>query len=284
MRRLIGTIIAFARAHGGNIAISAALLFPLLMAAAALVVDEAALYHQKRQLQAAVDLAAIHAAADPANALSRAHQTLLDHRMVDPAIPLAELIDPVSGRLRVTPGRYSPDPTLAITARFIPGATPPNAVDIRFEAPGTLHFARVFLDKAPAIGVAALASATPRAAFSIGSRLASLDGGVVNMLLGQLFGAELSMTLLDYDAIAGLDIELRGFLDALAGEIGLSAGTYGEVLGATFRLSDIALALSAAASGGDPTAIDRQGDGVHILSIISIQAGPARLCNRTDVI
>lgn len=255
MPRLIRAVRDFVSRHDGNIAISAALLFPLLMAAAALVVDEASLYHQKRQLQAAVDMAAIHAAADPSNALALAHRTLLDHGAVDPAISLVELADPAAGRLRVVVGRYAPDPDLAVSARFIPGANPPNAVDVRYEVPGTLHFARVFMDEAPRVAADALASATPRAGFSIGSRLARLDGGAVNGLLGELVGAQLSLSLVDYDAIAGLDITLSGFLDALAGRVGLSAGTYGEVLGARVRLSDIAVALAAAAGGSDPAAL-----------------------------
>lgn len=242
----------FLVAHGGNIAISAALLFPLLMTMAALVVDEASLYHQKRQLQAAVDMAAIHAAADPANALTRAHRTLLDYRVVDPAIPLAALVDPASGPLRVVTGRYVPDPDLSVSSRFTPGASPPNAVDVRYELPGTLHFARVFMAEPPRISVGALASATPHAGFSIGSRLAHLEDGVANAVLGQLLGAELSLSLLDYRAIAALDIKLPDFLDALAGRIGLSAGTYGEVLDARVRLADIAFSLVAAAGANNP--------------------------------
>ena len=94
MARRCRAITDFLRATGGNIAVSAALLFPLLLAAAALIVDEAALYHEKRRMQAAVDLAAIHAAANPPRALELAHRTLLDQKAVDAAIPLAELAAP----------------------------------------------------------------------------------------------------------------------------------------------------------------------------------------------
>lgn len=259
MARRCRAIADFLRATGGNIAVSAALLFPLLLAAAALVVDEAALYHEKRQMQAAVDLAAIHAAADPPRALELAHQTLLDQKAVDAAIPLAELAAP-AGPLRVQTGRYTPDPALAAGARFEPGVSPANAVAVHLRAPGTLHFARLFMDEAPDIATSALASATPRAALSIGSRLARLDEGLVNALLGQLLGTQLSLTLLDYEAIASLDIGLLNFLDALAGKIGVSAGTYGAVLGANVALADIALALAAAAGGTDPAVLDLLAD------------------------
>lgn len=275
MLHLLRAILSFCRAAGGNIAISAALIFPVLLAAAALIVDEASLYHQKRRIQAGVDLAAIHAAADPANALALAHRTLVDHSILDPAIPLADLSDPAGQRLVVTPGRYEAEPTLAVHSRFVPGASPPNAVEVRFARPGTLHFARLFAPE-PDIGARALASATPRAAFSIGSRLASLDAGLLNALLGQLLGTHLSLSLLDYRALAGLDVELLGFLDALAGRIGLAAGTYGEVLGANVRLSDIALALAGAAGGADPVAVALMTDLAGLVDD-SISIGMARL-------
>lgn len=256
MSRLLLAFRSLVFERGGNVAISAALLLPVLMAAAAIVVDEASLYYQKRQMQAAVDLAAMQVVADPDNALSVAHQVLLDHKLVDPATPLVALADPVSGPLKVVTGRYTPDPNLPVGARFVEGATPPNAADVRYRMTGNIHFARAFLQNGPEIGVEALASATPRAGFSVGSRLASLDGGVVNHLLGQLLGTELSLDLADYNALANLDISLLSFLDALAGEVGLSAGTYGDVLDASVKLADIAVGLAAASGGSNPTAVD----------------------------
>src|SRR5690606_28584241 len=116
--------------------------------------------------------------------------------------------------------------------------------------PGRLHFASVLGIPPPTIGVTATASATPRAAWSLGSRLASLDGGMVNAVLGGLLGTELSLSLMDYNAIASVDIGLLDFLDALAGEIDLTAGTYSDLLASKVSLGAVAAAL-ASASGGN---------------------------------
>lgn len=237
-------------------AIMMALALPLLLGVAALAVDEAALYTQQRRLQAAVDLAAIHAAGDPSNALARAHQALADAQVIDAGLPLAALSPAAGGPLRVAVGHYRPDPTLAVSARFIPDALPPNAARVELSQPGTLYFAQAFMSGAPTLRAAAVASATPEAAFSIGSRLASLDGGMVNAVLGGLLGTTLSLSLADYQALAALDIDLLAFLDALAGTAQITAGTYGAVLDQRVRLADIATALAVAAGGSDPAAVN----------------------------
>jgi uncharacterized membrane protein len=236
----------FAAHQGGNMAIMMAVAFPLAIGVAALVVDQAALHTERRALQAGVDMAAIHAVGDTAHAAERARQALADAGQVAGEVPLDALIDLATGTLRVEPGQYRPDPQLAPEARFVAGLAPTNAVRVAYERPGRLYFARHFFEE-PTLGAAAIASVTPQAAFSIGSRLLSLDGGVLNQLLGGLLGTTLSLSLADYRALADLDIGLLETLDALGGRIGLAGGTYGEVAAARVRVSDLALALSAAA-------------------------------------
>ncbi len=46
--------------------------------------------------------------------------------------------------------------------------------------------------------VAARPGGPPTAMFSIGSRLASLDGGLANSLLSALLGSRVSLTVMDY--------------------------------------------------------------------------------------
>jgi uncharacterized membrane protein len=84
------------------------------------------------------------------------------------------------------------------------------------------------------------------AAWSIGSRLASLDAGLLNAILGSLLGGEISLSLVDYNQIVGLDVGLLDFLDALALELDLTAGTYSDLLGAQVGLGDIGAALGSA--------------------------------------
>lgn len=229
---------AFARNAGGNMATLFALFLPVLFGVAALAVDQASLHLEKRRLQHAVDMAAIHAASAPGRAEAWARQALIDRGY-----------DPQSGALTVEMGHYTPDPARLPAERFIAGAPSINAARVSLTQPGTLHFASAFGMAPPTIAARATASATPRAAFSIGSRLASLDGGVANALLGQLLGTTLSFTLADYRGIADVEIGLFDFLDGLASRIGVSAGTYGDVLDAKVKLADIAAALSAASGG-----------------------------------
>jgi uncharacterized membrane protein len=80
------------------------------------------------------------------------------------------------------------------------------------------------------IGATALASASNEAAFSIGSRLASLNGGIVNELLGKLLGTDLSLSVMDYNALLGADVNVLSFLGALAGKADITAATYDDVL------------------------------------------------------
>src|SRR5690606_12213882 len=103
-------------------------------------------------------------------------------------------------RIRVETGRYSPNPDLAVGERFKADAPSPNAVRITFHKTGDIYFARAFSDP-PEIATTAIASRRPMAAFSIGSRLARLDGGLLNAVLGGLTGSQISLDLMDYDAL-----------------------------------------------------------------------------------
>src|SRR5690606_24854677 len=70
----------------------------------------------------------------------------------------------------------------------------------------------------------------PTAMFSIGSRLASLDGGLANALLSSLLGGRVSLTLMDYRGLADAQVNLLQFSDALAADLGVKAGDYDALL------------------------------------------------------
>ena len=241
------TLRHLARDNSGNFATLFALTAPILIGVAAFAVDEASLFLERRQLQATADLAAIHAAGNPAEASDRVRQVLADagYDLPDNAI-------------RVVTGHYAPDPALPPPARFSPDTLPANAVRVALTDTGRLHFASIFGLDAPRLGVQATASATPRAAYSIGSRLANLNGGIANAVLGGLLGTELNLKLMDYQALVDLDVGLLEFLDALAGEIDVTAGTYSDLLNADIALVDIAAAIAVAA-GGNAVLLDLAG-------------------------
>ncbi|WP_417578801.1 TadG family pilus assembly protein [Pelagibacterium sp.] len=220
---------------------------PVLLGLAAFAVDEAALHLEKRRLQSVADLAAIHAAANPDEAADRVRLVLTDAGY-----------DPLPETMIVQTGHYAPDPSVSPASRFTLDAGPVNAARVTLRRQGTVHFATIFGLPPPQIGVVATASATPKAAWSIGSRLASLNGGVLNAVLGGLVGTELSLSLVDYNAIADVDISLLDFLDALAGEVDLTVGTYSELLNTDIALGDIAAAI-ASASGGNGVLVQLAG-------------------------
>lgn len=228
------------------VAVSGLFFMTLSIAATALAVDAASLHLARRTAQGAVDLAAIAATADLVNADAAARATL-------EANGIEGIVDVV-----VTPGRYTPDPLIAPTARFVPGATPANAARVELSNTAPLYFARAFMAQdAYTIRTEAVAARSEFATFSIGSRLASLDGGIVNALLSGLLGGNVNLSVMDYNAIAGLNVDLLRFSRALGTTLGVTAGTYQQVLATNASVGQIVEALIAVArSDPDGTAAE----------------------------
>ncbi|WP_323013164.1 TadG family pilus assembly protein [Devosia sp.] len=217
-----------------NMAVLFAMGFAISALVSAVAIDAAALYHERRVIQSAVDLAALTAARNPQRAQALAQSALVEAGLLAPGVQTG---------LVVQAGRYDPDPALDASARFTPGRTPFNAVAVRFEQKGRLHFADGWAEP-PLLGARAVASVTPEVAFTLGSRLAALKDGIANLALNQLLGSKVNLTLLDYRALAGLEVDMFAFLDALAGELGVTAGTYDQLLALRADRGQLARALS----------------------------------------
>lgn len=71
---------------------------------------------------------------------------------------------------------------------------------------------------------------------------------MVNQLLGGLLGTTVSLSLMDYRGLVAANIDLLQFMQALAGRVGVTAGTYDSVLDAGVTVGDV---VSAAASVAD---------------------------------
>ena len=228
----------------GNMAILFAVGFTASAVVSAIAVDGAALYNEKRALQRGVDLAALAAAGAPTQARAVAQKSLVEAGL---------LAEGSTTGLTVITGRYNPDPAVAPASRFVAGGTPINAVNVALEQPGTLYFAKSWAAP-PTVGAAATATVTPEVAFSIGSRLASLQGGVVNGVLNGLLGSSISLTALDYNGLVGAKVDLFGFLDALANELNVKVGTYDDLLNASADHGQLARALAAVLNGTERAA------------------------------
>jgi uncharacterized membrane protein len=240
---------AFWRDRSASMSILFAAAFAALAAACALAVDLGALYHQRRALQAGVDLAAISAAADPTRARDIAQSVLHEAGLLAPGGAFG---------LDVVAGRY--DPTRPrIADRFDPSSRlPANAVRVTLRQPGALYFSSTFLD-VPTLSASGLAAMEPQVSFSVGSRLASLNGGIANAVLSELLGLSVTLSVLDYTALASARIDVFGFLDALATRLDVTAGTYEELLETEIGAGLVASTLSGLTGGTASTVLARLG-------------------------
>jgi len=232
-----GFVSRFLGARGGNLATMAALVSPLFLAVAAFCVDTSSLFLERRQLQNMADLAAVAGAASLSQANEAVLRQLQAHGL-DPVL-MTDGYDPsiVNGKadnktwVWVEKGNYFPDKDRAVEDRFVAGGANPDAVRVRLARPGNLYFGQSFISR-PALGATGTAATKAEAAFSVGSRLLSLNttDSALNSLLGGLLGTSLDLKLADYKALAATDINLLGFLDKLAPKVGLTAGTYQKLL------------------------------------------------------
>lgn len=239
-----------ALAREGNVGLSAALVAPLFILSMGLGIDYGYLTLQKREIQTIADIAAIVAASDLANMQAAASKHLKANGLAM-AISTSQglidadgkpILDPTtalkSGIMTLTKGRYLADPTLDVAERFIANATPADAVEVSIEREGELHLAAMF-STPPTLRATGTAASTKLAAFSVGSRLASLDGGILNAVLGQLLGTTISLKAMDYRALADADIDIQPFLKIVSTRLNLQAATYDDVLNADLTIPEL---------------------------------------------
>ncbi len=218
----------------GTVAAIVCLSLTVILWCGAFAVDVGSLYADRRRAQGAADLAAMAAAADLARAEDAARATLLDNGVG--SMSAFELVT----------GRYRADAELGPAARFAEGAGPANAVRLRIQRDAPLYLAAPLIGvESWTVGVEATAVATRQAAFSVGSRLARLEGGTPNALLGALLGGDVTLDVMDYEALIDADVKLFAFMKALATELRIEAGTFDDVLAADATMGDVLDALAA---------------------------------------
>lgn len=222
----------FRRSERGSVAILVAAFGACIIAVLALTIDLANLYLARRQNQGALDLAALTAARNLSVAEATARKTLLDNRVPSPEA------------LTVTLGSYSPSASADPAKRFTAGGKPTNAVRLQMTTAQSVIFGRAILGGAsPKLVTTATAVNTRLASFTIGSRLASLQGGVANALLSKLLGASVSLSVMDYNSLASAQVDLPALLKSLATRANLTAVTYGDVLNAQVAVGDLLNAI-----------------------------------------
>ncbi|MFC5420299.1 pilus assembly protein TadG-related protein [Bosea eneae] len=240
-----------------------------------MAIDVGSFFYQKRRQQTATDLAALAAAADLERATNAARSSASRNGFSSNSIETVQT------------GTYTPDARLAPDARFRQGSgSSANAARVEMRATTPMILGRVL---APSLGgesgeVAIVTRATAaqdaQAAFAIGSRLARVEGGALNGLLGGLLGANLSLSVMDYEGLARARIDLFGFARQLATRAAISALTFDEVIRASVRIGDVILAAQDAArdQGAGSDAIAALG------RLAGAVAGPAQRINLQSLV
>ena len=232
--------------RSANFAIMTALCTPVALALSAFAIDEGSLYNERRAAQSMVDLAAITAASNITNAQQAVLTTLSDNGITSVAVQQqGTTVAPTASKavVQIVPGRYTGVSTVAAGSRFEAGKLPYNAVQVSLKKQGTLYFAGSIMSP-PTLGTTAIASAQPQAAFSVGSRLASLNGGILNALLGGLLGGNISLSVMDYNSLISADVDVLSFTDALATQLHLTGVSYTDVLTSKATIGQIATAMA----------------------------------------
>lgn len=250
MRQRIGR---FGRDRQGSVAVMSAAASIVLMGFAAFGIDLGKVSLDRRKAQSTADLAALAAASDLMRAPQAARATVASNNLPDPQVT-------------VEVGTYAADPAVPPPSRFRAGATATaNAARVVVETRSDLVFGRILTGQRDVpIRTEATAATTAFAAFAIGSRLAALDGGLLNSVTGALLGTTVSLSVMDYQALADARIDLFQFMPDLARRAQITAGTYDQLLASNVKLVDVVGAMAAAtlAPGGLPTTASRALDAV----------------------
>lgn len=225
----------------GGIAVLTAVIFLICILMAAFAVDLSYVWLAKRQTQASADLAALAVMKTPERAQAVAEATVKGNGVKDAA------------DVKVEWGRYSPDPAKPAAQRFVvTGRTADsNAARVTVRRPVMLFFGRFLQPNGYMLSGSAVAAVLSKAGISIGSGLLSLEGGLANDLLTALTGSKISLSLVNYKAIASGDVQLLGVLDALKTTAHLNVGTYDDLLGAEVTVGQLIQATAAASQVND---------------------------------
>lgn len=218
----------FQRDARGSALVMGAMLMVVIIGLAAFAVDVGYLYLKSRELQGTADLAAMSAAANLAKADTQAQSVVLNNAHGDVI------------SVKTETGLYDASLSVKPAERFnaAPIATA-NAARVTLSNDADLFFGRMLIGNSKVrITRTATASSVKMAAFSIGTRLASVNGGVANALLSGLTGSNINLTVMDYNNLAGAKVDLLSYVGALHSRANLTAGTFDQTLGSEITVGD----------------------------------------------
>jgi uncharacterized membrane protein len=213
----------------GNFAMMGAGLITMFIGFAALGVDVGSIFADRRRAQSTADLAAIVAASNLTNATKAASATLTQNNFPAGALTSVEL------------GTYTASSAISPQERFVtPAVGTANAARVTLNTQTPLYFGKFITGSDTfTIRTTATAATTAQASFAIGSRLLSINGGLLNSMLGTMLGTTLSLSTMDYQSLANVNIDAFSFLSAVATRANLTAASYNTILNTDIKVSDI---------------------------------------------
>jgi len=218
----------------GGVTMLVASAMPFVLAAMAAAVDIGAIALERRRMQAAVDAAALSAAHDLGRANARAASALSANRIM-----AAEPVMVHIGTMAAGSNRHS----------FVPGPAG-DAVQVNLRYSNPSYFLSALGIRFADGRVSATASRRNLGAISIGSGLVSYDSGVVNEMTRAMTGSSVGLSLLSYQGLAHVDIDLFAFLDAVALRANLGVISYEQLLEQEIELPLLLRALGDSGAGG----------------------------------
>ena len=208
--------------------ILAAVMLSGLLFFTGVTVDFGLALFEKRKLQAATDLAALAASQNLPSAPSIVNDMLSANGF--PSASVTALV----------PGIYIADPKVSPASRFTSGVAPANAIRLSTSLAVPMRFIRAVVPNATlTVPASATSVQIAEAGLVGGSGLAAVGAGLPNAILGGLLGSNLSLSLASYQGMAQVQINTLDFLNALAGQLGVSAGTYGQLLSGSASMGAI---------------------------------------------
>ncbi|NTJ68094.1 hypothetical protein G6M50_21975 [Agrobacterium rhizogenes] len=273
MQRFLGRF-ASLRDRRGNVAVTTALVSPLILYCLGLGIDYGMMTLQQRRLQQLSDIGAISAASDIANAqtallnnlqsngttaaVASGSSYMTSNGLVSAAIANSSQYETMANLVL---GTYTADTSVPLTNRFSStGTSPYDSVKVTLTQKAVMPFASAFATP-PTLSATGTASSERLAAFSVGSRLASLNGGILNQLLGTLLGTQISLKVADYQSLISANVNLLSYLNLLATDLKLTGVSYNQLLATDVTYDKIlgALGKSTGLSSGVVTIINNLG-------------------------
>ena len=217
-------------------------LFALAIGVIALIVAIVAnlglVYLDKRKFQGAADIAAIQLAQ-----AEHPNMSALRLHLEEQGLNLQD------ANLILQRGRYHYDADIAPEARFTEDNSDWNAVrvDVRFPIEERVMASALRNDNF--LSVHAVAAQRQTAAIYLGSRLLRLEGGLSGALLNALLGYEGRISVMDYNQLVDIDIDLLTMIEALETGLDVDGLSYNDVLSTEITLGQLVAALDVS---GDP--------------------------------